>query len=216
MSEVRHGGDSSRDSAMRGGTSPEPDPRRRAQTRASDSNARAARGGRSGTAHRTPADRRDSLQWLRSIGNPKRAEEIPWIVVDTKFTDAPIRHRGPFGDGASDPLPVWRIDDELKERGNPTAVLDPPQQVSLAMRLQELTSQDNELCFAARMLHGPVEDYVIGNQVLPTVAMAVECCVVLGDHVAGLCRHGCIDHAWLLAPSVAPAGGPSSWRHAYK
>src|SRR5438445_3067206 len=57
------------------------------------------------------------------------------------------------------------------------------------------------------MLHGPVEDYVIGNQVLPTVAMAVECCVVLSDHVAGLRRHGCTDHVRRLAPSVPPAGG---------
>src|SRR2546428_3739258 len=135
MSVARPGGDSSRDSARRGGMSPGPDPPRRGQTRACDSNARAARCGRSGPAHRTPADRPDSLHWLRSIGNPERADEITWIVVDTKFADAPIHHRGPLGDRAGEPLPVWSIDDELKERGNPTAVLDPPQQVSRAMRL---------------------------------------------------------------------------------
>src|SRR5207302_4155324 len=76
-------------------------------------------------------------------------------------------------------------------------------------------SQCDEVCFATRMLHGAVEKHVISYQVLPTVAMAVECCVILCDHVAGLCRHGCIDHALLLAPSVPPAGGPSSWGHAH-
>src|SRR6266516_166780 len=165
MSEVRPGGDSSRDSATRGGMSPEPDPRRRAQTRASDSNARAARGGRSGPALRTPADRRDSHQWLRSTGNPERAKETTWLVVDPKFTDAPIHHLGPLGDRAREPLPVWRIDDELKERGNPTAVLDPPKQVSLAVRLQKPTGQCDEVCFATRMRHGAVEEHVIGHQV---------------------------------------------------
>src|SRR5712691_5936696 len=206
MSAATLGGDSSRDSATRGGMFPEPAPRRRAPTRAFDSNARAAHDGRSGRAHRRPADRRGSLRWLRSIGNSKRAEEITWIVVDTKFADAPIYHRGPLGDRANELLPVWRIDDELKERGNPIAVLGPPQQVRLTMRLQELTSQGDEVCFALRMLHGAVEKHVIGHQVLPTVAMAVECCVILCDHITGLCRHGCIDHALLLAPSVPPAG----------
>src|SRR5206468_4191397 len=133
----RRGGDSSRDSATRGEMFPEPDPRRRAQTRAFDSNARAAHDGRSGPAHRTPADRRGSLHWLRSIGNSKRAEEITWIVVDTKFADAPIHHCGPLGDRANELLPVWRVHDELEERGNPIAVLDAPQQVRLAMRLQK-------------------------------------------------------------------------------
>jgi hypothetical protein len=85
----------------------------------------------------------------------------------------------------------------------------PTNQSGCTVGVQKLRRQLSELRLAARVLHGPIEDHVIRDQVLPIFTVRIECVVVLLDNVLCLCVHEHTDQCGPRLPSVLPA-----WRRA--